>query len=81
MTERVNIWWVVQPPGIPMTDGRARALLERRADAKNSDEDIFIQANASTMIPPALKIVPLGENLHLNKPSADGHQDWEDSVQ
>ncbi len=43
-------WWVHEPPHIEMTDARARALLNG-ASTKNNDEWIFVQANASTIIP------------------------------
>lgn len=64
-------WWVVQPPHIKMTDSRARALLIGQAETKNNDEWVFVQANASTIIPPkeAIKIVPADQRLSLHHPN------------
>lgn len=63
-------WWKQEPPEIVMTDARARALLADPKLAKNNDEWIFVQANASTMIPPKkIKIIGLTESLGLHKPN------------
>jgi hypothetical protein len=66
-------WWVQQPPHINMTDARARALLTGRADSKNNDEWVFIQANASTIIPKeqGFRLIPQGVRLSLHKPKSD----------
>lgn len=64
-----DVWWIIKPPDIKMTDERARSLLNFEVRPESSAEETFIEANANTIIPkrPYI-IIPDNQKLSLHKP-------------